>query len=109
MDNIELVKDVKEIPENFDITLITEMVEISLPITDWIYISFLCNRADTFRPHENPEVVDGLKEGVTDAIIESYNRYAIRNNYAKEMVDKGLWPDHSKTMQESESNVSDIS
>jgi hypothetical protein len=98
MERTELVKDVLEIPEDFDLSELNCLDggwPISMQIEDWVYISLICDRADLFRPHEDSETVEWFKEKVREATIKAYNIRANRNNYAKEMVEKGLWPDHS--------------
>lgn len=99
MDRIEPVENALGIPEDFDITELNcgdGGWPITMQVEDWVYISLLCDRADVYRDHEDPETAEAFKEKVWEVAVKAYNVHANKHNYANEMVEKGLWPDHSQ-------------
>jgi hypothetical protein len=98
MDEIPIARNVLDIPIGFDFGLLNTLdgENINLNVEDWIYISLICSRSDIFRKHEDPETVELFQERVRNVAVAAYNRYANKHNYAKMMVEKGLWPNHSR-------------
>ena len=88
---MELVKEIKtidEIPKDFDFLIINDSQPITLYLDEWVGISLLID--------DEHELFDFLKVEINKATVQAYNRYARLCNYAKEMIDRGLWPDHSQ-------------
>ena len=99
MESMKFAENVLDIPEDFDVSKLNSLdggETITMQVEDWIYISLLCDQARALQRYEDPEVVEDFHAKVAAATVEAYNRLANKINYAKEMVDGGLWPKHDE-------------